>query len=248
MGQKRATFEVTASRRRLRILSWVFTGVMALVLVAGPPIAHFAMGITVSPILSGSMQPYAGPDDVFVTIATKASNLQMGDIISVVSESSGTYYAHRIVDIRDQGESLRITTRGDANGSPEVDPLIVPAERSVQREFMKLDWIGMPLNFLTTEQGRQATLSLIVVTALIALFLGVSTKKARVAATFSEVQDHPAFLLANRRLRHKENELALFHDFAKKTYSAASRDQLRQGLNALHANWAEENKGIDRHE
>ena len=248
MGERRTTFREPARRRRLKILGWVFTGVFALVLVAGPSLAHFTMGLTLSPILSGSMEPYAGPDDVFVTMATKASTLQLGDIIALVSESSGTPYAHRIVDIRAQGESLRITTQGDANSSPEVDPLIVPAERSVQKVFVKLDWIGMPLNFLTTEQGRQATFSLIVVTTLMALFLVVFAKKASVTATFTDVQRHPAFLLAQTRMKHKDDELALFRDFAKKTYSAANTEQLQQELHQLHANWAEENRGMNRHD
>jgi signal peptidase I len=151
----------------LKLSIWGFVAV----LVAGPSILHSKAGISISPILTGSMRPYANPGDVFITKHTKASDLKVGDIISVNSQTTGVFYAHRIVEITSISGRLRVITKGDANTSPEIDPFMVSPQGEVAKEFMRIKWLGRPIIYLTSVQGRQAGLALMVFANVVGLFM-----------------------------------------------------------------------------
>ena len=155
----------------------VLSGLLAALFIAAPSVAHSQFGIGFSPILTGSMRPYAYPGDLFISKTTKASNLKVGDIILVTSQSTGVFYSHRIVSITKSNGSLRIITKGDANAAPEATPFLVGTNELVPRSIARVKWIGRPLVYISSVQGRQAALALIVIANLIALILFLFRKK-----------------------------------------------------------------------
>ena len=155
----------------------VLSGLLAALFIAAPSVAHSQFGIGFSPILTGSMRPYAYPGDLFVSKTTKASNLKVGDIILVTSQSTGVFYSHRIVSITKSNGSLRIITKGDANAAPEATPFLVGTNELVPRSIARAKWIGRPLVYISSVQGRQAALALIVIANLTALILFLFRKK-----------------------------------------------------------------------
>ena len=167
-----------------KTLTKVLTSLIAALFVVAPSVLHSQVGIGFSPILTGSMRPYANPGDVFVTKLTRASALKVGDIISVHSQSSGVFYAHRIVQITTQSGLLRVVTKGDANSTAEVDPFMVSPIEGVSKNVARVKWLGRPLVYLTSIQGKQAGLGLMVIASVIALFLFLFGGKNRTTNPF----------------------------------------------------------------
>jgi signal peptidase I len=146
-------------------------------LVAAPTFLHNFYGYGISPILSGSMRPYAEPGDAFITVKRPAAVLQVGDIVTLHSENSSDLYAHRIVEIRPFNGQMRIVTKGDANPTPEADPYLVSSDAQVPVTIYSVKGVGSVLVYMTSLQGRQAGLILVVVANVLALMLAMFKKK-----------------------------------------------------------------------
>lgn len=208
---------LSPSKVLLKVLIWGFVAV----LVAGPSLLHSKAGVSFSPILTGSMRPFANPGDVFITKQVKAMDLKVGDIISVHSQSTGVFYAHRIAKITTQSGRLRVVTKGDANSSPELDPFMVAPQAKVSKEFLRVKWLGRPIIYLTSIQGRQAGLALMVFANVIGLFMFLFRK---------QIKDHNPFhlqvykdLYAEAHASHvmKTRELKVF----KELFEASQEDK-----------------------
>src|ERR1019366_294570 len=193
-----------------KALSKVLTGLFAALFIVGPSVLHSQVGIGFSPVLTGSMRPYAHPGDLMVTKITKASNLKVGDIISIHSQETGVFYAHRIVRITMQSGLLRIVTKGDANANPEVSPFMVGPNQPVSRNIMRVKWIGRPLVYLTSIQGRQAALSLIVISNILALMFFLFRKKIHAANPTSLHVYKDLYVEAHAAKEKLHNELLHF--------------------------------------
>jgi signal peptidase I len=150
---------------------------LALAVAILPAILTSQFGYGFSPILTGSMQPSANPGDVFLTRLAVASTLQVGEIIAVNNQVTGTYYSHRIVEIRDYNGALRITTKGDANESADRDPFIVSRLAEVSLVVKRIPFIGRPMVYMNTVQGRQTAASFLVFANILALFTFLFRKK-----------------------------------------------------------------------
>lgn len=168
-------------------------------MIAGPSILHSKVGIGISPILTGSMEPFANPGDVFITKLTKASDLRVGDIITVNSQATGVFYAHRIAKISTQSGLLRVVTKGDANSAPEIDPYMVGPNSPTSKTILRVKWLGRPLVYLTSVQGRQAGLGLMVFANVIFLFLFLFRKK---------VTNHNPFAIKVYKELYSETQIA----------------------------------------
>jgi signal peptidase I len=169
-----------AGKRESKAARFVLRGLSALFvisLVGAPTILHNNYGYGISPILSGSMRPYAQPGDAFITVKRPASVLKVGDIVTLHSEASMDLYAHRIVDIRPFNGGIRIVTKGDANPTPEADPYLVSPTAQVPVTLYSVPKIGSVLVYMTSLQGRQAGLILVVVANVLALLLAMFKKK-----------------------------------------------------------------------
>ena len=198
-----------ASRKGfLRVLS----GLLAALFIAAPSVAHSQFGIGFSPILTGSMRPYAYPGDLFISKTTKASNLKVGDIILVTSQSTGVFYSHRIVSLTKENGSIRIITKGDANAAPEATPFLVGTNELVPRSIARVKWIGRPLVYISSVQGRQAALALIVIANLIALILFLFRKKPVEVNPLSGAVYKDLYAEEQAAREKSERELRVFKD------------------------------------
>ena len=150
---------------------------LALAIAIAPAILTSKFGYGFSPILTGSMVPAAQPGDVFITRLTPASTLNVGDVIAVNNQVTGVYYSHRIVDIRDFNGALRVITKGDANDAADRDPFIVSKYALVSKAIGTVPYVGRPMVYMNTVQGRQTAASILVVANVLTLFAFLFRKK-----------------------------------------------------------------------
>lgn len=170
-----------------------------------PAILTSKFGFGFSPILTGSMQPSANPGDVFLTRLAPASELNRNDVIAVNNQSTGLYYAHRIIDIRDYNGSLRIITKGDANESADRDPYIVSPYTQVSFVIKTIPFIGRPMVYMNTVQGRQTAASFLVLANILGLFAFLFRKK--IVASLTPERVYKELYIEERRNTQQYREL-----------------------------------------
>lgn len=167
------------SRKVRNALFFTFAITAALI----PAILTSQYGFGFSPILTGSMQPTANPGDLFLTRLVPASSLQVGDIIAINNQITGSYYSHRINEMRMVNGALRIITKGDANESPDRDPFMVSPVSEVSKTIKVIPNIGQPMVYMNTVQGRQSAATFLVVSNILALFVILFRKKIFTSST-----------------------------------------------------------------
>src|SRR5699024_9486081 len=100
-------------------------------------------------VLSGSMAPRLPVGSVLVDKPVKAGSLETGDIITYVSENS--LVTHRIVRIRHTEDGPAFITQGDANDTPDREP-VQPAQ--IRGElWYHVPYIGTVRDALTSPSG-----------------------------------------------------------------------------------------------
>lgn len=166
--------------KRLRSALFFAVAVIAALI---PAILTSQYGFGFSPILTGSMQPSANPGDLFLTRLVPASSLQVGDIIAINNQITGTYYSHRINEMRMVNGAIRIITKGDANESPDRDPFMVSPVSEVSKTIKVIPKIGQPMVYMNTVQGRQSAATFLVVSNILALFVILFRKKIFTSTT-----------------------------------------------------------------
>lgn len=173
-----------ASHRGSKGFKRVLITLVLVFFVAAPTILQSSFGVGISPVLSGSMAPFAQPGDVFLTVERPASQLAVGDIVTLQVAGSNALYAHRIIEIGEQSSGIRrIVTKGDANSTAEVDPFMAASQSQVPVTLVRVKWLGHLLVFLTSPQGRQAGLSLIIIANVLMLLLSLFKKPPKKIAS-----------------------------------------------------------------
>lgn len=148
-----------------------------------PAILTGQYGFGFSPVLTGSMAPTAQPGDLLITRLVSASSLQVGDIIAINNQITGTYYSHRIHEMRMVNGAIRIITKGDSNESPDRDPFMVSPVSEVSKTIKVIPKIGEPMVYMNTVQGRQSAATFLVLSNILALFLVLFRKKIFTSTT-----------------------------------------------------------------
>jgi signal peptidase I len=133
------------------------------------------------------MQPSANPGDLFITRLVPASSLQVGDIIAINNQITGTYYSHRIHEMRMVNGALRIITKGDSNESPDREPFMVSPVSKVSKAIKVVPSIGQPMVYMNTVQGRQSAATFLVISNILALFVILFRKKIFTSSTSERV-------------------------------------------------------------
>jgi signal peptidase len=151
------------TRKKSKILRNVVFIVITLSVVIAPAILTSKFGFGFSPILTGSMRPTANPGDVFLTRLALASDLKLGDVIAVNNPTTGFYYSHRIIQIRDFNGAIRVITKGDANESADRDPFVVSPSGEVSKVVKTIPLVGRPMVYMNSVQGRQTASSFLVI-------------------------------------------------------------------------------------
>jgi signal peptidase len=136
------------TRRTGAVLSWLMLG-LAVSVVAVAVIVPRLTGSTPMTVLTGSMAPSYPPGTLVVVRPGPADNITFGDAITYQLRSGEpTVVTHRVVGVGYDGKGERVfTTQGDANESPDREPV-----RAVQvrgEVWYAVPWIGR-LNLLFT--------------------------------------------------------------------------------------------------
>ncbi len=131
--------------REVLLTSGALLGVVCVVLTLA------GVGWGVKPLIfrSGSMEPAISTGDMSLSRATDASDLQRGDIVSVIT-SRGSRVTHRIVDIAGTGVKRQLTLKGDANSSVDEETYTVS---SVQRVGLTVPKAGYVVNAASSPVG-----------------------------------------------------------------------------------------------
>ncbi len=201
--------------------------VITLCAVITPAVLTSKFGYGFSPILTGSMQPTANPGDVFLTRISSATDLKAGDVIAVNNQITGTYYSHRIVEVRDYNGAIRITTKGDANQSIDRDPYIVSRVSEVSKVVGTISYIGHPMVYMNTVQGRQAASSFLVVANIFGLITFLFRRKIVASRTPERVYKE-LYEEERRRNDKYRGEVARMQD----SPASDSEAQNRIGINS----------------
>ncbi|MFM1951649.1 MAG: hypothetical protein RJA33_443 [Actinomycetota bacterium] len=164
-----------STNRRVRGITTTVT--LLLIAIFTPVILTTQFGVGFSPILTGSMAPEANAGDLYLTRVTEASSLAVNDVIAVNNPATGVYYSHRVVEIRNLNGLLRFTTKGDANSNADRDPFITSPSGDVSRVVFRIPFLGRPMVYMNTVEGRQSAATLLVVANLLALFVFLFRKK-----------------------------------------------------------------------
>jgi len=138
------------SRKRARNTSipagWIITTIIAVAIV------WFAVGVfPVKPFLvpSGSMVPVINPGDVVLIAPVNADAIKVGEIIEYRSVKENINIVHRVIEITGNAPDLFFITKGDANNSPDPDP--VSTQAVMGREIIvvpKIGWLSIAVKKL----------------------------------------------------------------------------------------------------
>lgn len=191
-----------SSRRRV---SHALLTLIALTVAVIPAVLTSQYGFGFSPILTGSMEPSARPGDLYLTRLVPAASLQVGDIIAINNQITGTYYSHRIYEMREMNGAIRIITKGDANESPDRDPFMVSPVSEVSKSIKAIPYIGRPMVYMNTVQGRQAAASFLVVANVLGLIAFLFRKK--IVATLAPRNVYKELYVEERRNSQQYREL-----------------------------------------
>ncbi len=82
-------------------------------------VAVFTFHLSMSPVLTGSMRPTFAPGSLIVTSPIAVDRLTPGMIVLFVPPGEHAVFAHRITSVSGPGSAPVITTKGDANSSPD---------------------------------------------------------------------------------------------------------------------------------
>ena len=130
----------------LSIVSWLVLG-LAVAVVGAAVLVPRLTGSTPMTVLTGSMAPNYPPGTLVVVRPGPADDIAIGDAITYQLRSGEpTVVTHRVVGVGYDGKGDRVfTTQGDANESPDREPV-----RAVQvrgEVWYAVPWIGR-LNLL----------------------------------------------------------------------------------------------------
>lgn len=125
------------------------------------------LGLRVTTILSGSMDPSLEVGDMVVVREVPASSVRPGDVIQF--GSGGEAVVHRVVEVRQEGGNWFFITKGDANPSPDPTPVSsVQLMGKVVMQIPKLGWLAIGM-----KEAMVRLLSLVREHTLLALSLSL---------------------------------------------------------------------------
>ncbi len=173
-------------KKRFKRTSRIFALVFVLALVAIPSILHTYSGFGISPVTMKSSNPAVEIGDAFITVQKKASQLTVGDIVTLRDQDSGQFLPHRILEIVQQGPRISISAQVSDNPTSASQTFTADALAEVPVTVTNIKGLGHAITFLTSFQGKQISLSLMVLGNLIALFLFLFRKKIKTGISNTE--------------------------------------------------------------
>ncbi len=142
-------------------------------LLLGDPLP-MPLGVTVSRVLTGSMEPALSPNDLIVI--RKTDTLSEGQI--VVYQSGSSLTVHRILEL---GED-EVVTKGDANNAPD-DP--IPRELIKGEVWFSIPLLGAAVGFLQ----HPAVLTLLLLAAVLLFERSVREERRQKKQELEKLKD-----------------------------------------------------------
>lgn len=143
-------------------------GVFCIVLFA----AALIFGFRTQVVISGSMEPSIPTGSLLVVGPIAASNIAVGDVVTVDRSVGGGLVTHRVIETTPVDEQVSLKLQGDANASPDPQEYLVD---SAEKVLVTLPWVGYVALFLRTPLGIVALVAF--GGALILAFFAGSPKK-----------------------------------------------------------------------
>lgn len=130
--------EETPKERR-SYLGWIGIAAFAALLIW---FSTGALGPTPLLVASRSMTPEINLGDVVVVSPVDAEQVALGDVIAFLTPDGTTI--HRVVSVEGEGDQRRFITKGDANDSPDAEP-VYPANLRGRVVLVapKVGWVGI---------------------------------------------------------------------------------------------------------
>lgn len=102
----------------------------------------------------GSMGDALPAGSLAITKPTAADDLRTGDIVTVRLRDASTPITHRITEIEQGGDGqILVTTKGDANATPDPEPVLLSTSDEVHVVVGKIPWLGYLVDFIKTPLG-----------------------------------------------------------------------------------------------
>ena len=137
---------------RAKFLTWPFVALLAVLMIVPVGLQSFA-GVGFAQVLSGSMQPKLNAGDVAVTVQTKAADLEVGNVVSLVDTASQQKYMHRIIYVYRDAGTVLIHTKGDNNPVMDDARAIVSENLMVPKLVTTLPGTATAFAYVTSATG-----------------------------------------------------------------------------------------------
>ena len=121
------------------------------------------LGVRASTVISGSMTPALEVGDMAIVYETSPDSIAKGDIIQFWDGQE--MVIHRVIEVNDVGETTLFVTKGDANSTPDPDP-VQPSQVVGKVAFVipRIGWLAIgaktlmvgTLSFVTANAGLLA--------------------------------------------------------------------------------------------
>lgn len=121
-------------------LLWVLAGIG--VLSGALWLGHTLGWVQPLVVVSGSMQPEIRKGDLLIALPVAADELDVGEVTTLTSPTSGTLVTHRIVSTRMDGDQRVIEMAGDANGVTDPVPYVVAEGARVWQPVVTIPGAG----------------------------------------------------------------------------------------------------------
>lgn len=145
-------------RRRLPELLGAALLLVVCMLALLTVVVPFALGAQSYTVLTGSMRPALEPGTLIAVRAAEAADIRVGDVITYQLRSGEPAVAtHRVVGVGVSGDGERLfTTRGDANDTPDREPVRAVQIRGVL--VYAVPWLGY-VNLWATPAVKSALIT-----------------------------------------------------------------------------------------
>jgi len=131
-------------RKRSSVVGWVATAIVAVVIIW---FSSGIFGFHPLVIVSGSMEPSISVGDVVMVRDVDIDSIVVDDVIQYVRGSDTTI--HRVVEVRQENGSTLFITQGDANESPDAQPVYPEQIKGrVTLVLPKIGWLSIGIKNL----------------------------------------------------------------------------------------------------
>lgn len=143
-GRLRTARRIRGESSQTSMTGWISGAVFILALF------WFSLGLLpVYPatVITGSMTPLLDPGDVVIAIKVDPSEIEVGDVIDFLTP--GMRVIHRVIEVQGEGDNTTYVTKGDANPSPDSDPVLAANVRG--KMIGSVPYVGRVVLFLRSE-------------------------------------------------------------------------------------------------